>query len=257
MAVTPRQALHCCWVVDPWDRRRTGILDAWGGAVGSVPTLWHAGQLETGPDTDVQLRSVEEALNSPVSQELGLPEVWAYEIKHRSHAVCADLFRYLATYLYGGVYFDLDVLPSPLVETDLWDNEDWANLVVNSESPLMEIRVIRAREPGHPEVKKLLQTAIENTQRFIAEGGYKRHGYRPYDIVYRTGPRMASLVLFGDASRAPDALTIFFGPRGKEEKKFHQTVHPLVKRQSEAQFRHTNLGSRKAEVLAIARADED
>jgi len=253
---SPRQALHCCWVVDPWDRRRTRLLDAWGGAVGAVPTLWHAGQLQDFPDTDVQLRPVEEALDSPVSQELGLPDVWDYEIEHRSHAVCADLFRYLATYLYGGVYFDLDIAPATsVVPAHLWENKDWPDLVLNIEKRWLEIRVIRARQPGNPEVERLLRTAVQNTQRFIAEGGYESQGYDPYEIVYRTGPRMASQILFGDAKMkmpspflaAPDG-----GPT-----RFRQMVKPLVRLQpSEPEFLRQGLATRKAEVESVARADE-
>lgn len=171
--------LHFCWLVDPWKTSREKYLKAWQDA-GWHCVLWHNGQLEVEPAVpDVELRHVEEILpGSPIE------EVFRYELKHRSHASCADLLRYWLVYSLGGAYSDIDILPvdaKPGLEGLLFGDTKYRPL---------EIRFIHA-EPGHELLKEILNTAVHNELQYIRQGGYSK-AFR--DVIGRTGPKVAESV---------------------------------------------------------------
>jgi mannosyltransferase OCH1-like enzyme len=123
-----------------------------------------------------------------------IEEAFAYELKFKSYAACADLFRYLVLYVVGGAYADVDVLPGPepvpLSDTALFgrpsrDPHPGDRLSV-------EIRFIQAKE-ADPVILRLLREAASNEKEFIRKRGYLRPGHAC--IMERTGPIMAGHLL--------------------------------------------------------------
>lgn len=126
--------------------------------------------------------------------------VYRYEQHHKAHAPCADLFRYEVLCQYGGAYADIDTTPG---------KKGAPGLLKSATHPLfgrewlqrrwdIEIRFI-VSPPGHVLMKKLRDTAVSRTERFIASGGYAKHGTgklgEPAWVLNRTGPFMAAEVL--------------------------------------------------------------
>jgi len=180
--------LHFCWLVDPWKKSREQYLRAWQSA-GWRCVLWHSGQLETVPDVPgLELRHVDEVVPGSL-----IEEVFTYELKHRSHASCADLLRYLLVYTLGGAYCDIDVLPGLNASNILVPQGP----VFGSSYPRrLEIRFIRAPKE-HPLLLAILKQAVLNEKMFKTKGGYSVLGY--VSVMDRTGPVVADSVVEGYA----------------------------------------------------------
>jgi hypothetical protein len=202
-------ALHCCWLIDPWDPRRDSITQAWGDVFDAPVNIWHTGQLgEHVPQGNVVLRHVSELLEAGVIQALGIEPAWRYEHEHRSHAACADLTRYMAVYAHGGVYFDLDVFPGWNIERKLKPSltEGNTNLVIDRVDALnCEIRLVCA-PPRNTDLLRVIEEAVRRHAAFRERGGYAGVGYEVKEIVHRTGPWLMHSVLFPVKAAMPSAL---------------------------------------------------
>lgn len=172
--------LHCCWLVDPWRPTRERYLHAWG-ELGPL-TLWHAGQLEREPLHPVTLRDARELFQGSV-----LEQAWAYELRHRNHAACADLLRYEALYQLGGAYFDLDVLPHPAhLDKAAFASICAQDFALGSHGESPEIRFIFSRA-RHPALERVRHLAAERTRAYIESGGHAQ-GVTMQGVLTRTGP---------------------------------------------------------------------
>jgi hypothetical protein len=116
-----------------------------------------------------------------------------YELERRSHASCADLFRYLVVYTLGGAYVDIDVLPGrepPQTSSAIFGRPS------RQGSNPVEIRFIQANA-GDEILLKLLERAVLNEKKFIGAGGYLNASLVRFgpSVMDRTGPGMALIVL--------------------------------------------------------------
>lgn len=174
---------HCCWLVDAWKPSREKYLKAWSDAGWHV-VVWHMGQLGAIPDAPVELQDARQIIEgSPIA------DVFAYEHRHKSHASCADLFRYEVLIQRGGAYFDMDVFPDrakPVVPDEPVFGSVWSRMY--SMTREAEIRYISVRAQ-HDLIALLRDEAVQREMRFIEKGGYKKG----IDwIVNRTGPGMVN-----------------------------------------------------------------
>jgi hypothetical protein len=173
--------LHMCWLIDPWKPSREQYLRAWQAA-GWQCVLWHSGQIEEPPVPGVELRCVAQIIRGSIVEK-----GYEYERQHRSHAGCADLFRYQVLHELGGAYADLDVLPGEHTTPGL----PAGPLFGLAERGRFEIRFIRA-PTHHPLLLEILQRVVSNQTAFMRQRGYSQ-GYR--GIPERTGPVAARPVV--------------------------------------------------------------
>lgn len=197
--------LHCCWLIDPWKDSRNVYLEGWL-SLGVPITLWHAGQLEAPPHTQVLLRDAQ-ALFPPGHL---LKEAWEYELYHRNHAACSDILRYEVLYQLGGGYFDLDVLPHP----ERMDAATLHQLLATTEITFgslsavrhlhgdVEIRFICSGK-GHRILRDIRYLAAQRTHEYIEKGGHTM-GVSASGIMTRTGPILATQVLQEHLERVPE-----------------------------------------------------
>lgn len=174
--------LHCCWLLDPWNPNREPYLEAWRNA-GWPITLWHCGQLERAPVSGIEIADAR-----PIIEDSPIAKAFEYEKGFSSHAPCADLFRYEVLLRHGGCYVDVDIVPSTDAVLELLEGR---RLLFEYDAlyDKMEIRFIAAPK-GHELLRRLRDRAVDNTERWMAAGGYRG----PEDlriILERTGPGMA------------------------------------------------------------------
>ena len=173
--------LHFCWLVDPWKSSREQYVRAWQAA-GWQCVLWHSGQIQETPAPGVELRNAAEIVRGSI-----IEKSYEYELRHNSHACCADLFRYQVLYALGGAYADIDVLPGENTTPELPSGP----LFGLAERRRFEIRFIRA-PAQHPLLLAILKRVVRNQSFFIRQGGYSG-GFK--NIVERTGPLAARSVV--------------------------------------------------------------
>lgn len=166
--------LHLCWLVDGWKPSRERYLRAWQ-ARGFDCTLWHSGQMTT-PPGDVTLRNAAEIMRGSL-----VADAYAYELRHRNHAACADLFRFTVLHALGGAYVDIDVLPGAIASHTLQGPLFGKPTIL----PGLEIRFVVASQ-GHPLLQRIVEQLRRNESDFIDAGGYQQ--LRAISVVDRTGP---------------------------------------------------------------------
>lgn len=171
------RTLHLCWLVDAWRPTRERYLRAWQER-GWHCVLWHSGQLKAPPVPGVELaRACNVVRGSPIEQ------AYTYELKHRNHASCADLFRYQVLISRGGSYADIDILPGRNASPTLPEGP----LFGLAEHGRFEIRFIRCPKQ-HAALVAVRDAALRNQRAFLSRGGYME-GFS--DVVERTGPHAA------------------------------------------------------------------
>jgi mannosyltransferase OCH1-like enzyme len=181
-------------LIDPWKESREKYLQAWQDA-GWKCVLWHNGQLGSELATqDVELRHISEIVPGSI-----IEDVFNYELRHNSHACCADLLRYLLMYELGGAYSDIDIIPGLNARPTLPEGP----LFGASNPRRLEIRFIRAPK-GHPLLLEIAKAAISNEVYYLRNGGYSR-GY--VSAMDRTGPVVADTTIESWAKRHTQSIT--------------------------------------------------
>ena len=110
-------------------------------------------------------------------------------------------------YEVGGLYFDLDTLPSPKIHEDFLPRlQDPDALTIDRVFGSCEIRVVCAVNPHNADLLRVLKEALRRHAQFRDGGGYAEHGYVVADILVRTGPTLARQVLLEELGRSRAGL---------------------------------------------------